>query len=291
MVIEAARHLAGLEGANSTEFDPARPHPVIATMADQEDIVAGERRHGRHDAARAPTRRRWCAGSIVRRGVRRGPRSSERHRHRYEVNNAYRDRLAGGRPGRSPARPRTAGWSSSSSWPATCTRTSSATQAHPELRSPADPAAPAVRRAFVGRGAGLRGSGAGCRSTSRLRRPAGLATDNGRRRSRRRLARERRRQPSRPVRVERLHGPRLRRCAPTRCDARRRGQRPGDGRRAPGRGRRRRARRRRTGVVLIRQYRHPVGGRCRELPAGLLDVDGRGPASSRGRASWPRRPS
>ena len=46
MVIEAARSLAGLDGANSTEFDPAAPHPVISTMAEQVDVVAGERDMG-----------------------------------------------------------------------------------------------------------------------------------------------------------------------------------------------------------------------------------------------------
>jgi CTP synthase len=92
MVIEAARHLAGLDGANSTEFDPAAPHPVISTMAEQVDVVAGERdmggtmRLGAYPARLAP-------GSVVCRayGV---DEITERHRHRYEVNNAYRDRLA-----------------------------------------------------------------------------------------------------------------------------------------------------------------------------------------------------
>jgi len=41
MVIEVARDLAGIEDANSSEFDPATPDPVVATMADQEDVVAG----------------------------------------------------------------------------------------------------------------------------------------------------------------------------------------------------------------------------------------------------------
>ena len=53
MTIEVARHLAGLDGANSAEFDPETAHPVIATMADQEDVVAGAAGHGRHDAARS----------------------------------------------------------------------------------------------------------------------------------------------------------------------------------------------------------------------------------------------
>jgi CTP synthase len=91
MVIETARHLAGLDGANSTEFDPGTAHPVISTMAEQVDVVAGERdmggtmRLGAYPALLAE-------GSIVADAY--GTREvSERHRHRYEVNNAYRERL------------------------------------------------------------------------------------------------------------------------------------------------------------------------------------------------------
>jgi CTP synthase len=91
MVIEAARSLAGLDEANSTEFDERTPHPVISTMADQRDVVAGERdmggtmRLGAYPAALA-------AGSVVA-GAYGSREVSERHRHRYEVNNAYRSRL------------------------------------------------------------------------------------------------------------------------------------------------------------------------------------------------------
>jgi CTP synthase len=91
MVIEVARDLAGLDGANSAEFDPNTPHPVIATMADQVDVVAGERdmggtmRLGLYPANLAD-------GSLVRAAYG-APRISERHRHRYEVNNAYREQL------------------------------------------------------------------------------------------------------------------------------------------------------------------------------------------------------
>ena len=46
MAIEVGRDLAGLDGANSAEFDPGPRYPVIATMADQEDVVAGERDMG-----------------------------------------------------------------------------------------------------------------------------------------------------------------------------------------------------------------------------------------------------
>ncbi|HEX4100697.1 MAG TPA: CTP synthase [Pseudonocardiaceae bacterium] len=93
MVIEAARNLAGLEGAGSTEFDPTSAHAVISTMADQEDIVAGQgdmggtMRLGGYPASLE-------LGSLVARAY--GTTEvRERHRHRYEVNNAYRDKLAG----------------------------------------------------------------------------------------------------------------------------------------------------------------------------------------------------
>jgi CTP synthase len=91
MVIEYARNVAGLEGAGSLEFDEHSPHPVIATMADQEDVVAGERdmggtmRLGLYPAALAE-------GSLVRE-VYDSAYVEERHRHRYEVNNAYRGQL------------------------------------------------------------------------------------------------------------------------------------------------------------------------------------------------------
>ena len=91
VAIEVARNLAGLAGANSTEFDPDTPYPVIATMADQEDVVAGERdmggtmRLGLYPAVLAE-------GSLVRE-LYGSEVVEERHRHRYEVNNAYRDRL------------------------------------------------------------------------------------------------------------------------------------------------------------------------------------------------------
>jgi CTP synthase len=91
MVIEVARHLAGLEGADSSEFNPETPHPVIATMAEQVAIVhgggdlGGSMRLGSYPAE-------LLAGSVV--AKRYGTTEvTERHRHRYEVNNAYRDRL------------------------------------------------------------------------------------------------------------------------------------------------------------------------------------------------------
>jgi CTP synthase len=92
MVIETARNLAGLDGAGSTEFDPATPHAVISTMADQADVVAGHRdmggtmRLGSYPAV-------LQTGSVAARAYR-TTEVCERHRHRYEVNNAYRDKLS-----------------------------------------------------------------------------------------------------------------------------------------------------------------------------------------------------
>ena len=92
MVIEAARSLAGIADANSAEFEPGTPNPVISTMANQEHIVSGQgdmggtMRLGLYPAHLSP-------GSIVAQ-VYGAEVISERHRHRYEVNNSYRDVIA-----------------------------------------------------------------------------------------------------------------------------------------------------------------------------------------------------
>ena len=91
MVIEYSRTELGLEKADSTEFDPDTPEPVIATMAEQKAFVegagdlGGTMRLGMYPAHLKP-------GSIARE-VYGEDVVSERHRHRYEVNNAYRDQL------------------------------------------------------------------------------------------------------------------------------------------------------------------------------------------------------
>jgi CTP synthase len=90
MVIEYARNVAGLEGASSTEFDPETTVPVIATMAEQVDIIdggdlGGTMRLGIYEAELAE-------GSLA--AALYGANSSkERHRHRYEVNNRYREQI------------------------------------------------------------------------------------------------------------------------------------------------------------------------------------------------------
>ncbi|WP_432511210.1 CTP synthase [Kineococcus sp. SYSU DK001] len=92
MVIEYARNVAGLKDASSTEFEPDAQHPVIATMAEQREIVSGEgdmggtMRLGSYEAL-------LQKGSVVA-ATYGSERISERHRHRYEVNNAYRDTLS-----------------------------------------------------------------------------------------------------------------------------------------------------------------------------------------------------
>jgi len=87
MVIEFARHMAELAGANSTEFDSLTPHPVIDLMNDQADVVdkGGTMRLGAQTALLAP-------GSQVS-AVYGAEVASERHRHRYEFNARYRSRL------------------------------------------------------------------------------------------------------------------------------------------------------------------------------------------------------
>ncbi|MFI6598539.1 CTP synthase [Nonomuraea sp. NPDC050536] len=92
MVIEAARNLAGVEDANSAEFDPDTKHPVISTMADQEDVVAGERDMGGTMRLGLYTAK-LGEGTLARQLYGGRAKADERHRHRYEVNNSYREQL------------------------------------------------------------------------------------------------------------------------------------------------------------------------------------------------------
>jgi CTP synthase len=88
--IEFARHVAGSEGANSTEFDPDTPHPVIALITEWQDRdgthrardassdLGGTMRLGAQSCRSSPARWRTASTATV---------VNERHRHRYEVNN------------------------------------------------------------------------------------------------------------------------------------------------------------------------------------------------------------
>ena len=94
--IEYARHVAGLEGANSTEFDPVCPHPVIALIEEWQDRDGSiQKRNASSDLG--GTMRLGAQSSDVKTGTLAhqiyGPVVTERHRHRYEANVNYLDRL------------------------------------------------------------------------------------------------------------------------------------------------------------------------------------------------------
>jgi CTP synthase len=86
-VIDVARNVLGLAGANSTEIDPDTPYPVIDLMPDQKGVdMGGTMRLGLWPCQLRPgtkTAAAYCE-----------PEIAERHRHRFEVNNAFRDRFA-----------------------------------------------------------------------------------------------------------------------------------------------------------------------------------------------------
>jgi len=86
-VVEFARNACGLAGANSREFDPETPHPVVIYLKEQEYVteMGGTMRLGAYPCV-------LTAGSLAAH-LYGATEISERHRHRYEVNNAYRDEL------------------------------------------------------------------------------------------------------------------------------------------------------------------------------------------------------
>ncbi|WP_069112935.1 CTP synthase [Jiangella alba] len=91
MVIEYARSEAGLVQASSAEFDPDTPEPVIATMEDQKGIVAGQGDLG--GTMRLGSYPAVLGEGTLARELYGASRVTERHRHRFEVNNEHRDRL------------------------------------------------------------------------------------------------------------------------------------------------------------------------------------------------------
>ncbi len=132
MVIEYARNMAGLDGASSSEFDQETSYPVVATMAEQVEILSGNgdlggtMRLGLYPAELAE-------GTVVRR-LYGGATIEERHRHRYEVNNSFRQQLTDAGlviSGQSPD----GGLVEFVELPETVHPFYVSTQAHPELRS------------------------------------------------------------------------------------------------------------------------------------------------------------
>ena len=131
MVIEYARNVVGLAGASSSEFDPDTEFPVIATMAEQVDIIAdgdlgGTMRLGLFEASLAK-------GSVAE-SVYGAKTAFERHRHRYEVNNRFRDQIAAAGLSFSGTSP-DGSLVEFVELPADVHPYYIATQAHPELRS------------------------------------------------------------------------------------------------------------------------------------------------------------
>jgi CTP synthase len=90
MVIEYARHILGFAGANSTEFAAQGPHPVVSLLEEQEDVkqMGASMRLGANATL-------LCDGTKIR-AIYREAEISERHRHRYEVSNRYREQLIKG---------------------------------------------------------------------------------------------------------------------------------------------------------------------------------------------------
>ncbi|HEX6998450.1 MAG TPA: CTP synthase [Gammaproteobacteria bacterium] len=96
-VIEFARNVLGLEGAHSTEFNPETPHPVIALITEWQD-QSGIRQERTRDSDLGGTMRLGAQTALLREGSRAREvygraEISERHRHRYEFNNRYRDQF------------------------------------------------------------------------------------------------------------------------------------------------------------------------------------------------------
>ena len=94
--IEYARHVAGLEGADSTEFEPATPHPVIALIDEWQDRDGSIQKRDAHSDL-GGTMRLGAQSSDVKPGTLAqriyGNIVTERHRHRYEANEHYLERL------------------------------------------------------------------------------------------------------------------------------------------------------------------------------------------------------
>ena len=293
MVIEYARNVAGLEKADSTEFDPDTAEPVIATMAEQKDFVAGRGRPGRHHAA-GPLPGRAQGGQRRPRGLRRGQDRGAAPaplRGQQRLPRPARE----GRPGvlrhlarQQPGRVRRA-----------AARRAPVLRRHPgapRAAVPADPAAPAVR------GPGRRGDRAAARAAVPDRRvgaapPARRRDSTGTGADRPVTPRIRRRLAGRSTRRADLDRPgavlgasRQRISAPDRPDepfGRLVLEHPGavvvlavdDDER----------------VLVLPQYRHPVGGGFVELPGraarrGAGGPAGRGPARAAGGGAAARRP-
>ena len=169
MVIEYARNVAGLEKADSTEFDPDSPEPVIATMEEQHGLRRGRRRPGRHDAARAlpgAAQGRLGGAGGLRRGRDRGAAPAPLRGQQRLPRPARGDRTGVLRAPR-----RTTTWSSSSSCRARCTPTTSRRRRTPSC-GPGRPGRTRCSRGWsVPRSSGRRSCASRSRSSTRRSTP------------------------------------------------------------------------------------------------------------------------
>jgi CTP synthase len=94
--IEFGRHVLGLENANSTEFNRASPHPVIALITEWQDVAKGEQKRddstGKGGTMRLGAQEVRVMPNTLARAIYGSETVFERHRHRFEFNNSYRDR-------------------------------------------------------------------------------------------------------------------------------------------------------------------------------------------------------
>jgi len=94
--IEFGRHVLGLENANSTEFNRASPHPVIALITEWQDSAKGDQKRddntGKGGTMRLGSQEVRTGANTQARAIYGGETVNERHRHRFEFNNTYRDR-------------------------------------------------------------------------------------------------------------------------------------------------------------------------------------------------------
>ncbi|MEN9561230.1 MAG: synthetase, synthase [Candidatus Parcubacteria bacterium] len=91
MVIEYARHMAGMENANTTEINPKTPYPVIDILPEQKEKLAKKEYGGTMRLGGYPTVLK--EGSVVREAYGKARVDGERHRHRYEINPEYVEKL------------------------------------------------------------------------------------------------------------------------------------------------------------------------------------------------------
>ena len=263
MTIEFARNVLGLAGANSTEFDPATPHPVIDLMDTQRDVteMGGTMRLGAYVAELVPdsTVARAYGKTVV----------SERHRHRYEFNPRYRGKFEGTGfvcSGESPDG-RLVEFIELDNHPFWV-----GTQAHPEFTSRPNRPGPLFRE-FIGAGA-RPGRGPPAAPVPRRRTPVPSAP-----RERRRWGRGRR------VPHPRRHDGLDRQAHPGRRGAggRARRHRPRTRGGPPPRGRGRGAAARRRDGHAGPPVPVAVDADLWEIPAGLRDVEGEPPAETASR--------